>query len=114
MALVFTARDAMLALALAMALCLSVCHKSVFYRNEWTESSNFWHGGFFRPVLHCVLRKFRYLQKCGYFPLEIFLFLLTPSIIAPQHIYRGMCYQLSLRKVDAQSVINWAVVCQLS
>jgi len=31
--LLFYPRDAMLARVLATALCLSVCHKSVFYRN---------------------------------------------------------------------------------
>jgi len=42
---------------------MSVCHKSEFYRNEWTDRAGFWHVGFIRPMLHCVLRKFRYLQK---------------------------------------------------
>jgi len=52
-------RDAMLALVLAMTLCpsvclsVSVCHKSEFYRNGWTNRSGFLHGGFFRPFLHC-------------------------------------------------------------
>ena len=34
--------------------------------------------------------------------------------LSPQHIDRETCYQLSSRKVDAQSVINWAVFGQLS
>jgi len=42
---------------------VSVCHKSVFYRNGLTDGAGFSHLGFFRPILHCVLRKFRYLQK---------------------------------------------------
>ena len=28
--------------------------------------------GFFRPVLYTVLRTFRYLQKLGYFPLDLY------------------------------------------
>jgi len=64
-------RDAMLARVLAMALCLSVClclclsvcHKSEFYRNGWTNRAGFWHGSFFPTFLHCVKRKFGYLQK---------------------------------------------------
>ena len=60
--------DAMLARVQAIALCLSVwicvCHKSMFYRKGWTEWS-FWHAGFFRSVLHCVMRKFRYPQNNG-------------------------------------------------
>jgi len=39
------ARDAVLARVLAMALCLSVrlsvCYKSVFYRNEWMNRAGF-------------------------------------------------------------------------
>ena len=34
--------------------------------------------------------------------------------ISPRHIDRRTCYQLSWRKVDAQNVINWTVVGQLS
>ena len=32
---------------------VSVSHKSVFYRNGWTNRVGFWH------ILHCVKRKFR-------------------------------------------------------
>jgi len=34
--------------------------------------------------------------------------------ILPWHINRRMCYQLSSRKMNAQSMINWTVVSQLS
>ena len=50
----FLQRDAMLARVLAMALCLS----QVVVLSNW---SGFWHWGFFRPVIHCVIRKFRYI-----------------------------------------------------
>ena len=40
-----------------LSVCLSVCHKSVFYRNGCTDSSCFSLGRF-GPVLHCVARKF--------------------------------------------------------
>ena len=50
--------------------CLSlVCHKSVLYRNGWTNQTGFWHGSF--VMLQYVIRKFGYLQK-GYFPLELY------------------------------------------
>ena len=52
----------MLARVLAMAL---VCHKSVFYRNGWTDRDGFSQVGFFRPILDCVVRKFGYLQNKG-------------------------------------------------
>ena len=55
--LFFLPRDA--SAVLAMGLCPSVCHKSVFCWSGWTDRAGFWHGGFFRPVLHYVLRKFR-------------------------------------------------------
>ena len=64
---IFCLRDAMLARVLAVALCLSVCvsvcHKSEFYRNGWTNRSGFGHGSFLPPILHCINRKFEYLQK---------------------------------------------------
>ena len=31
---------------LAMGLCPSVCHKSVFCWSGWTDRAGFWHGGF--------------------------------------------------------------------
>ena len=52
---------------------LSVCHKPVLYRNDWTNRAGFWHGGFLPRTPHCVLRKFGYLQKLGYFPLVYFI-----------------------------------------
>jgi len=33
-------------------LCSSVCHKSVFYWNGWTNRAGFWHVSFLPPVLH--------------------------------------------------------------
>jgi len=58
--------------SVCVCVCLSVGHKWVFYRNGSAEQADFWHGGFFRPIIHCVLRKFRYLQKQGCVPLELF------------------------------------------
>jgi len=103
----------MLARVLAMALCLSVCHKSVFCRSGSTNRAGFWHERFFRPVLHRVLRKFRYLQNKS---TSLWNFSLNAGLekISQRHVDRWTCYQLSSRKVDAQSVINWTVVGQLS
>jgi len=44
---------------------VSICvwHKSEFYRNGWTNQAGFWHVSFIRPILHCVIIKFGYLQK---------------------------------------------------
>jgi len=33
--------------------------QKLFYRKGWTDRPGFWHGGFFRPDLHCVIRKFK-------------------------------------------------------
>jgi len=41
---------------------VSVCHKSVFCWNGWTNLAGFWHGSFLWPILHCVIRKFVYLK----------------------------------------------------
>ena len=38
---------------LAMGLCLSVRHKSEFYRNGSTNRAGFWHVSFLPLVLHC-------------------------------------------------------------
>ena len=62
--LFFTARCYASAV-LAMGLCPSVCHRSVFCRNGWMNRARFWHGSFFLPILRCVKRKFGYLQNNG-------------------------------------------------
>jgi len=92
---------------LAMAPCLFICtsHKSVFYRMGRAHWSGFWHDSFFQPVLHCVIKKFRYIQKNGTFLWNFFQnsrlrkFRHGISIVETS-------YQLSWNKVDAQSVIN--------
>ena len=48
MAAIFTAA----ALCLSLRVCLSVCQKSVFYRNWWTHRTSSWHVGFLRPTLY--------------------------------------------------------------
>jgi len=70
-----------------VSICPSfcVCQKSVFLRNWWTYLAGFCGEGFFQPVLHCVIKKFRYVQKYGYFPLELCPKLQTWKI-SPQHI----------------------------
>jgi len=40
-----------------------VCHKWDFCRDGWTDRTVFWHGSFFRRILHCILRKFGCLQN---------------------------------------------------
>jgi len=108
----FYPRDAMLARVLAMAcVCLSVCLSvSVTSRcsNEAVEGIGLFFGlgasfhisytlcyqmgtSLWNFALDAGLRKFRH----------------STSIVEA-------CYQLSSRKVDAQSVINWTVVGQLS
>jgi len=39
------------------------CHKLALYENVWTDRACFWHRGFPRLSLHCVGRKFGYLQN---------------------------------------------------
>jgi len=62
---IFTARcyaSAVIAMGLCLSVRLSVRHKSVFYRNGWTNRVGFWHVSFLPSVLHCIKRKFGYLQ----------------------------------------------------
>jgi len=76
---------------------VSVCHKSVFFRNGWTDRAGFWHVGFFRLILHCVLRKFRYLQKRVASSGTLSQ---TPDLlkISPRHVDRRNVLPTSLEK----------------
>ena len=101
----FTARcyaSAVLAIGLCLSVCLSVSYKSVFYRNGWTNRASFWHVSFLPPVLHCVKRKFGYLQNKG---TSLWNFVLNSGLRKFRHGISIVetCYQLSSRKVDAQS-----------
>jgi len=112
----FCLRDAMLAPVLAIALCLvCVCHKSVFFRNGWTNWAGFWYGSFLPSILHyTVLKGNSHISKNKRSSLWNFVqnsrlrkFCLGISIVET-------CYRLSSTKVDAPSVINWTVIGQLS
>ena len=64
--------------------------------------------------IHCVKGKFGYLQNKG---TSLWNFVLNFGLRKFRHGCISIvetCYQLSSRKVDALSVINWAVVGQLS
>jgi len=86
---------------LAVALCLSVCLSRVGVLVETAER------------IGLVIRKFGYLQnkatsRWNFAPNSgLRKFLHGISIVET-------CYQLRPRKVDADSVINWSVIGQLS
>ena len=42
---------------LSASVCLSVCHKSEFYRNEWTNRASFWQGSFLRSTYPTLLHE---------------------------------------------------------
>ena len=114
----FYPRDATLARVglLAMALCPSgsVCLSKVdVLSKRMKESRWFWHGRFIPPILHCVIRKFMYLQNKG---TSLWNFAPNSGLRKFRHGISIIeaCYQLSLRKADAQSAINWTVVDQAS
>ena len=48
-------------------MSVRVCHKSVFYRNGWTDRVSFWHVRFFRPILHCF-KEIQVSTKITVFP----------------------------------------------
>jgi len=58
-----------------LSVRLSDRHKPVLCRNDWTKwatnRAGFWHGGSLPPIPYCVLRKFGYVQKRGYFLLGL-------------------------------------------
>ena len=109
---VFTARCYASAV-LAMVLCLFVRHKSrVFCRNGWTNRAGFWHVSFHPSYI--VLKGNLVISKNN--GTSFWNFVLNSRLRKFRHGISIVetCYQLSLRKVDAQSVINWTVVDQLS
>ena len=68
--------------AITVRCRVSVSHKPVLCRNDWTNRAGIWHGCFLPPRPHCVVRKFRYLQKLAYCPPELFPKLRTVSDLA--------------------------------
>ena len=106
----------MLARVLAIAPCLSVsvCPSQVGVLSKRLNESN-WCLTWELPlsVLYCVKRKFDYLQK--YKNISLWNFFLNSGLRKFRQgiIDRRTCYQLSSRKVDARSLINWTVVGQL-
>jgi len=108
----FSLRDALLAPVLALCLCLSVTSRCsvetdgrinlVLTRGLLSTS----------PTL--CFTQIQVSTKIRVLPSGTFFSKLWTLKIPPRHIDRRTCYQLSSRKVDAQSVINWTVVGQLS
>ena len=47
----------LMSVSVCLSVTLSVCHKSVFYRNGWTDRAGFWHVCFFQAVLYTLWRK---------------------------------------------------------
>jgi len=81
---------------------------------RWTNRAGFRHGSFLPPIPHCVKRGNSSISINKDTSLRNFVphsglgqFCFSISIVE-------MCYRLSSGKVDAQSVINWTVVGQLS
>jgi len=100
------ARVLAMAVCLSASVCLSVTSRSSIETVKRIELMLAWELPSTR-----VKRKFGYLQKLGYFALELCPKLQTYNILLR---YIETCYRLSWRKMDAQSVINLAVVDQLS
>ena len=51
-----------LAVSVCLSVCVCVCHKSVFYHKGWTDWSDLWDGGFFRPGFFPLC--FKEIQIC--------------------------------------------------
>ena len=95
----------------SVCLCLSVCHKSVFYRNGWTNRVGMW-ASF--HLSYTVLKGNSVISKNK--GTSLWNFVLNSGLRKFRHGISIVetCYQLSSIKVDAQSVMNWAVVGPLS
>ena len=92
-------------------VCLSVTSRSC--RNGWTNRAAFWQGSFYRPILHSVIRKL-WISKTKSASLWNFVLNSGLGNFATNFAIFEACYQLSSRKMAAQSVINWTVVGQPS
>ena len=99
-------------MCLCLSVCLSVCLSQVgVLSNRLNESS--WFLAWELPSPTLCYKKFRYLQNKD---TSIWTFPPNSGLRKFRHSTSVVekCYQLSSRKVDAQSVINSAVVGQLS
>ena len=111
----FYLRDALLAPVLALCLCLSVsvCHKLCSIETAGRINLVLaWRLLLTSPTL--CFKEIQVPTKIRVLPSGTFFSKLWTLKISPRHIDRRTCYQLSSRKVDAHSVINWTVVGQLS
>ena len=111
----FYPRDAVLARVVGLPMVvyhLSVCLSQVdVLWKRMNESS--WFDRFLPPILHCVKRKFGYLQNKG---TSLELLFQTPDLKIFASAYRSSKRVIDLARQgdDAQSVINWDLVGQLS
>jgi len=111
----FYPRNAMLARVLAMALCLSVCLSQVGVLSKRLNESS-WFFGMWASLhpSYTVLKGNSVISKTK--RTSLWNFVLNSRLITFCYDISIVetCYQLSSRKVDAQSMINWTVVGQLS
>jgi len=94
---------------------VSVCLSQVGVLLKWLDgSSSFlaWRLLSTSPAL--CFNEIQVCTKIRVLPSGTFLWTLDLDISPRPVIDRQTCYQLSSRKVDVDSVINWTVVCQLS
>ena len=128
----FLPPDAVPASADTTYVCPSLCHKSEFYWNGWTNRDGFGHGSFFHlcrlsqayTMFVCtkctqLYTKALYYKNSCIYKIRVFSFGTLPHTLDFKkfHHYRSiveMCYQLSLTQVNDQSVIDWTVVDQQS
>ena len=82
-----------IAVARRLQVCLSLSHKPVLYRNGWTDRTGFWRG-FVWPILHSIIRKFRYLQNKG-----------RPTFVKTM-IQILDSWKMSLQRADARDVLS--------
>jgi len=111
----FYPRDAMLAWVWP-CVCLSVCLSQVGVLLKWLDGSSlFLERGLLSTSPTLCFKEIQVSTKIRVLPSVTFFVNSGLKKISPRPIVdRRTCYQLISRKVDAQSVINWTVLCQLS
>ena len=96
---------------LSSCVCPSVRHKPVLYRNDSTNRDRFCHGTFLSPILHCVIRKFWYLQNNG---TSLWNFVVSSWLGKFRQARRSCCQQNSQTVELVDTLSTDAIVYRLS
>jgi len=91
--------------------CVRLCLSQVWVLSKRMNESNWlWHGSFLRPITHCVLTKFAYLQNKGIVPSRRSSLWITPIRRSTRRCGTHIVYYTSVDRngVFTATELNWA------